>query len=563
MTSSTDPVHQFLQSLEETRGDTRAQAALTAEFLLMTRSEAEREPLRDALDAATVLRWFDDDLLRQVLEIPTEEARRRSEVLNSFSFVERYQRGEEEVCYIHEATRLGWRHKLSSRNPDRFRTLSLRAASCFAADGTPAGRIEWVYHLMCGDPDVGASKLEELDRQWSTNSRSEDRYALATALQELENTQHLQGRARAWSVLWIARTRVMRGEAGELAGVLAEVLKLAGESGDKSAQADAMRFEGEVRQAQGDLTAAQAAFGESIAISRRLVEEDPGNALWQRGLAVTLGRTGDLLRSHGKLKAAQEAFEESLAISQRLAEQDPNDVGWQRDLAIAHGRMVPVQIFQRHPLFGKLSESEIHDLLADSRVERYPAGREIFAKGSPGASIIAVLRGTVKMSAVSPEGKEIVFQIINPGEIFGEIGALDGEERSADAVAMTDCELLAVHRQYFLQLLEKRPDLSLILLRILSRRLRQTSEQVEDVMFRHLESRVAKALLHLAESAGLRRVQGASIELHVSQRELGAMAGGSRESVNKILQNWHRQGIIDLGKASLLIRDTAALERLI
>jgi CRP-like cAMP-binding protein len=103
----------------------------------------------------------------------------------------------------------------------------------------------------------------------------------------------------------------------------------------------------------------------------------------------------------------------------------------------------------------------------------------------------------------------------------------------------------------------------MIMLRILCQRLRQTSEQVEDVMFRHLESRLAKALLQLAERAGLHGLQSTSVELHVSQRELGSMAGGSRESVNKILQNWHRQGLIDLGKASVLIRDIGALRRLI
>jgi len=94
-------------------------------------------------------------------------------------------------------------------------------------------------------------------------------------------------------------------------------------------------------------------------------------------------------------------------------------------------------------------------------------------------------------------------------------------------------------------------------------RLWQTSEQVEDVTFRHLESRVAKALLQLAESVGLHGVQSKSVELHVSQRELGAIAGGSRESVNKILQSWHRQGLIDLGKASILIHDIDVLRRLI
>ena len=91
----------------------------------------------------------------------------------------------------------------------------------------------------------------------------------------------------------------------------------------------------------------------------------------------------------------------------------------------------------------------------------------------------------------------------------------------------------------------------------------QTSEQVEDVIFRQLESRVAKALLQLAETVGLRGLRSESVILHVSQRELGSMAGGSRESVNKILQNWHRQKLIDLGKESILIHDIDALRRLI
>ena len=222
------------------------------------------------------------------------------------------------------------------------------------------------------------------------------------------------------------------------------------------------------------------------------------------------------------------------------------------------------QIFERQLLFGKLSASEIDSLISYSRLERYPSGREIFAKGSPGQSLVAVLRGSIKISSRSNEGKEIVFNIINAGEIFGEIAVLDGEERSADATAMTDCELLVLNRRDFLHLLENRADLCIIMLRILCQRLRQTSEQVEDVMFRHLESRLAKRLLHLAESASLHgSQQSTSVELHVSQRELGNMAGGSRESVNKILQSWHRQGLIDLGKASVLIRDIEALRRLI
>ena len=217
-------------------------------------------------------------------------------------------------------------------------------------------------------------------------------------------------------------------------------------------------------------------------------------------------------------------------------------------------------IFERHFLLGKLSRDEIDTLLHYARVERYPAGHEFYAKGSPGQSLMAVSSGTVKMTSVSIEGKEIVFNIVHPGDIFGEIALLDGGERSADAVAMTDCELLVLNRRDFMPILERRADICLILLRILCQRLRQTSEQVEDVLFRDLQSRIAKALLHLAESTRLSGVSASSIGLRLSQRELGNIAGGSRESVNKHLQAWHKAGWIDLGKGTIVIRNLTAID---
>ena len=92
---------------------------------------------------------------------------------------------------------------------------------------------------------------------------------------------------------------------------------------------------GDVLQAQGQLKAAQAAFEEYLAISRRLAEQDPSNAGWQRELAVAHSRVGGCLEAQGRLEAAQAAFEEYLAISRRLAEQDPSNADWQRDLALA------------------------------------------------------------------------------------------------------------------------------------------------------------------------------------------------------------------------------------
>ena len=220
------------------------------------------------------------------------------------------------------------------------------------------------------------------------------------------------------------------------------------------------------------------------------------------------------------------------------------------------------QIFERHFLLGKLSGDEIDTLLHFARVERYRTGDEIFSKGSPGQSMMAVLRGTVKMTSVSYDGREIVFRIMYPDDCFGEIALLDGEERSADAVAMTDCELLVLQRRDFMPILEKRADICLILLKVLCQRLRQTTEQVEDVLFRHIESRIAKQLLQLSESASLHSLPGLSADLHFPQRELGHIAGCSRESVNKTMQTWHKAGIITLGRGSVMIRNLAEIRRL-
>ena len=128
---------------------------------------------------------------------------------------------------------------------------------------------------------------------------------------------------------------------------------------------------------------------------------------------------------------------------------------------------------------------------------------------------------------------------------------------------MTDCELLVLNRRDFMPFIEGHADICLKLLKIVCQRLRQTTEQVEDMLFRDLPSRIAKALLQLAQSTGREEGQGLSVDLHLSQRELGNIAGGTRESVNKHLQIWQKAGLIDLGKGSIVIRDMGAIERMV
>ena len=128
---------------------------------------------------------------------------------------------------VHEAARLALRQAMADDPDGRFRTLSARAVMFFRDDRTAAGRIEWIYHLLCADPELGATQLEKLDREWSNQARPEERAALATALKELDETGLVAGRARAWVLLAMAWVRASRGEDAQLGDTAVEALALA------------------------------------------------------------------------------------------------------------------------------------------------------------------------------------------------------------------------------------------------------------------------------------------------------------------------------------------------
>lgn len=220
------------------------------------------------------------------------------------------------------------------------------------------------------------------------------------------------------------------------------------------------------------------------------------------------------------------------------------------------------KLLEGHTLLRELKPAELDQLASYARIVRHRAGDTIFLKGSPGTGMMAVVEGRVKISAPSPEGKDVILNVIEAGEIFGEVALLDGKARTADAAAMTDCALLVLERRDFLPFLRSHPDVCIRLLSVLCERLRRTSEQVEDILFLDLPGRLARALLRLADSHGERVAAGLRIALPLKQREFGEMLGLSRESVNKQLNEWQRQGAITLDGGKITIRDAATLKRL-
>jgi len=209
-----------------------------------------------------------------------------------------------------------------------------------------------------------------------------------------------------------------------------------------------------------------------------------------------------------------------------------------------------LSLLHNHPLFSDLPPPVIEHLGSYMKTHRVQRGAALFAKGDAGTGLLGLLSGTVKVSVASSEGKDVVLNVFHEGDVFGEIALLDGQPRTADATAMTDCELIVIERRDFVPFLRDNPDVMLKFIEILCARLRRTSEQVQDVTFLSLPTRLAKTLVQLSQEA-----DGAAPKrrLVLTQRELSQMIGRSRESTNKQLRSWAKRGWIKLERGGLTI----------
>jgi CRP/FNR family transcriptional regulator, cyclic AMP receptor protein len=212
-------------------------------------------------------------------------------------------------------------------------------------------------------------------------------------------------------------------------------------------------------------------------------------------------------------------------------------------------------LLRRHPLFGAIAPELLERLSSYATTRAIRRGDTLFSKGDPGNSLYAVCTGTVKISVPSAEGKDVVFNLVGEGEIFGEIALLDGRPRTADATAMTDCELMMIERRNFLDLVRGQPDIALKLMEVLCERLRHTSQQVEDVLFLDLSARLAKILLQLTQTAKASQASRVAI----TQREIGQMIGMSRESTNKQLREWEDRNWVRLERGGIVVLKPDAL----
>jgi CRP/FNR family transcriptional regulator, cyclic AMP receptor protein len=216
---------------------------------------------------------------------------------------------------------------------------------------------------------------------------------------------------------------------------------------------------------------------------------------------------------------------------------------------------------RRVSFLADLTDAELEELGGSLRLRRCRKGETIFTEGDDGDCMYVIEEGWVKIALTSPEGKEAILRLCGAGDFFGEMALLDGEPRSADARAQAPTRLMLLGRADFLRFLERRPSVAVRLLASLSRRLRHTTQQVHDAAFLDIPGRLASVLADLGDPPAGHLAAGMGLPRPMTQSELASLIGATRESVNKWLGFYERQGFIRRTKDGITVLDPEQLRK--
>ena len=220
-----------------------------------------------------------------------------------------------------------------------------------------------------------------------------------------------------------------------------------------------------------------------------------------------------------------------------------------------------VDLLQRVPLLAALTDGDRQALARSASRRRYRRGEIIFQKDDPGLSLFIVARGSVRIYVPSTQGADLTLAVLGAGQFFGDLSLLDGRPRSASAAALSETHVVVLERSDFVAVIQSRPQAVMSVLAVVVNRLRDTDEMASDLAFLDVGGRLAKKLLDLAATNGVKRQDGVLLDMAVTQEELANMIGVTRESVNRNLSLFRRIGLVAKEGRRFVLRDPAGLRR--
>jgi CRP/FNR family transcriptional regulator, cyclic AMP receptor protein len=208
-----------------------------------------------------------------------------------------------------------------------------------------------------------------------------------------------------------------------------------------------------------------------------------------------------------------------------------------------------------------LTPGQLEQLRAAATTRNLARGAVLFHEQQQSDRVVAIVSGCVKLSRISDEGREVILGIRAAGELIGEMSGFDGEPRSATATALEPLEVLIIPVEDFNSFLRNNPDAALLIIRVLSRRLRDADRKRFEFAAQDTMGRVAARLVELAERFGEEAEGGIRIDLPLSQEEIAGWAGSSREAVSKALGTMRELGWLETQRRSITVCDAEALRR--
>jgi CRP-like cAMP-binding protein len=208
---------------------------------------------------------------------------------------------------------------------------------------------------------------------------------------------------------------------------------------------------------------------------------------------------------------------------------------------------------QKSSLFRNIDNLEIQELVAAAQVRRLDAGEFYFIEDDPADKGYLLLKGKVKLTQVTLDGQQIILGYLPPGRVYGIIAILKKVTYPVSAQAVGECKALAWHRKTLNQLMESQPQIALNSLHIMAGQIREFQNRVRDLSTKRVETRVARAVLRLANQTGKKIAEGVLIDLPLSRQDLAEMTGTTLYTVSRILHDWEEKGIIKSKRQQVVI----------
>src|SRR6476620_3292829 len=207
----------------------------------------------------------------------------------------------------------------------------------------------------------------------------------------------------------------------------------------------------------------------------------------------------------------------------------------------------------------RLGQADRADLTARGRRRQWPAGASLYLEGESCTTVVIVLSGRVKVLSLTEHGEEILLAVRGPGALLGELSAVDGSPRSASVAALEPVVALVLPIAAFIDYLRTHGDAGIVLLQLVTSRLRDSDRKRVEAAAYDIPARVARRLVELADRFGEPDGQGTRIAVSLTQDELAGWVGASREAVAKALRVLRDRGFVVTGRRTMTVLDLDGL----